>query len=43
MEQNIQPMITGPTELRSVNLKVVDIGTFKNQIDGNTVIDRNLI
>lgn len=36
-------MITGPTELRSVNLKVVEIGTFKNQIDGNTVIDRTLI
>ncbi len=36
-------MIAGPTQLRSVNLKVVDIGTFKNQFDGNTVIDRNLI
>jgi hypothetical protein len=30
IEQNSQPIVTGPTELRSVNLKVVDIGTFKN-------------
>lgn len=43
IEQNIQPEITGLKELRSANLRVMDIGIFKNQLDGKTIIDRSLI
>jgi hypothetical protein len=43
-EKSLLPSTVTPPDLRSVNLKIVDIGTYNSsKIDGNTIIDRTLM